>query len=146
MQIKDQDPSIIEVIDRFPLTTSFVDWLSGGTYEFKVLEETSTHEQYSRTIQFSAKGQLIQIAKIDLSVAAIGKDFIQSFLQSKVPFGKYVALHPETNITKVWISNNLTDTQYVISSHICRNEKVCGTCWEAYELDNVQNLLEQKVC
>lgn len=144
MQTLNTHPSIVELIDQFPLTTSFVDWLSHGKYEFNVLEEISTVDQYNRTIQFSAKGHLIQIGKIRLLIPLIGSDFIHGLLQSKSPFGKYVSLHPEEGITKVWESNTLTETQYVIASHICREGTICGTCWEAYELENVQILLQQR--
>jgi hypothetical protein len=126
---------LVELIQQFPISTAFFQWLVGDDLVVHVVTEDICEGIFERVSEYYIH---------DLKVFSGGGQFcIESVEKNchvilpKDPRECYIALSKLPNLRRSQISDLLTSSHFTLISQFYFSDQPCGGCWEIYDMQNL---------
>lgn len=133
---------LIDLIDSYPVSTNFTEWLSGGNYTQEIIDQNYIGNKYLRVAQYKIHNTVIFTGKHEFYLNKLRKDFIKKITQRVVELP--VDYLQSIGFKKEKIARIAAETYYtVISRCYIREELVCLS-WEIYELPAIHKIYKEK--
>ncbi|MBS0615504.1 MAG: hypothetical protein JSR58_03010 [Verrucomicrobia bacterium] len=129
---------LTHLIDRFKSSLEFIDWISNGCYERKIIHNHVQDGKHTHISMFYVEERLILTCRTEISLPLLTQDRVH-FL-SKSMRNEPVSFPYPFDYQKNTLNTVVCEPYYTaISQYIVKNE-VVGMSWEIFELPNLWDL------
>ena len=129
---------IIELINNYPHPFDFLQWLTDGKAEYRILQERLEEGKYTRISQSYLKDTLVFTGRIEYNVCKAPKETVQFLTKARKPIDSTM---PEVaKFRKQPAASVSEDLHYTVISSLFVNEESIGFSWDIFELPPIIKL------
>lgn len=133
---------LIAIIQDFPLSVNFLQWLSDGDLEIHTTYVKKQNRRFERLAEISIQGMVVYSGGGEFFLDQLSKDFSDVVAMNEK---EYYRLIPElATLNKKMISSNLVDSTYTIVSEFTSSNQLCGVAWEIFYMERVLKIYEER--
>ena len=133
--IESETHEIIELINSYTMPADFFQWLSGGSFDFKILQQEIEDGKFKRISQFHIGSSLVFTGRVEINTESFSKETIQFLANANTPF---LSSSPALSRVRVdRVSKIMSETYYTTISNLLNLKEPAGVSWEIYELPQI---------
>lgn len=126
---------LVELIQRFPISTAFFKWLVGDDLVIHVVTEDIRDGIFERVSEYYIHGLKVFSGGGQFCIESVEKSC--SVVLPKDPHACYIALSKLPNLRRSQISELQTSSHFTLVSQFYFSDQPSGGCWEIYDLQNL---------
>lgn len=142
LPLQDEEREIISLIESYPFTADFCEWITNGESIYTILHEHLGEGQYTRVIQYSRGDSIFFKGNGILYTDKLKKETIKALIQNRSPLRAQGL--PSCPLKKQVISKIIAAPYYHRISQLYNKNELIGTLWEAYDLPCLVKYYRQK--